>query len=103
MNGSSPLRTARPRTTARPFWQGTRKVLSARLADAKFFWENDLRVAKSDIAQWTRALENVTFHNKLGTQAERIDRIAALARELAPVTGADADQAEKAARLARPI
>ncbi len=80
---------------------GNQKVLSARLADAKFFWENDLRVAKLDIAQWTRALENVTFHNKLGTQAERIDRIAALARELAPVTGADADQAEKAARLAK--
>ncbi|WP_171234039.1 glycine--tRNA ligase subunit beta [Ruegeria sp. HKCCA6837] len=80
---------------------GNQKVLSARLADAKFFWENDLRVAKSDIAQWTRALENVTFHNKLGTQAERIDRIAALARELAPVTGADTDQAEKAARLAK--
>ncbi len=80
---------------------GNQKVLSARLADAKFFWENDLRVAKSDIAQWTRALENVTFQNKLGTQAERIDRIAALARELAPVTGADADQAEKAARLAK--
>jgi glycyl-tRNA synthetase beta chain len=80
---------------------GNQKVLSARLADAKFFWENDLRVAKSDIAQWTRALENVTFHNKLGTQAERIDRIAALARELASVTGADADQAEKSARLAK--
>ncbi len=80
---------------------GNQKVLSARLADAKFFWENDLRVAKSDVAQWTRALENVTFHNKLGTQAERIDRIAALARELAPVTGADADQAEKAARLSK--
>ncbi|NOD93458.1 glycine--tRNA ligase subunit beta [Ruegeria sp. HKCCD4884] len=80
---------------------GNQKVLSARLADAKFFWENDLRVAKSDIAQWTRALENVTFHNKLGTQAERIDRIAGLARELAQVTGADADQAEKAARLAK--
>ncbi|MDX1743803.1 MAG: glycine--tRNA ligase subunit beta, partial [Ruegeria sp.] len=80
---------------------GNQKVLSARLADAKFFWENDLRVAKSDITQWTRALENVTFHNKLGTQAERINRIAALARELAPVVGADADQAEKAARLAK--
>ncbi len=80
---------------------GNQKVLSARLADAKFFWENDLRTAKSDISQWTRTLENVTFHNKLGTQAERIDRIAALARELAPVVGADADQAEKAARLAK--
>ncbi|WP_170599412.1 glycine--tRNA ligase subunit beta [Ruegeria arenilitoris] len=80
---------------------GNQKVLSARLADAKFFWENDLRVAKSDITQWTRALENVTFHNKLGTQAQRIERIAALARELAPLTGGDPDQAEKAARLAK--
>ena len=81
--------------------EGNQKVLSARLADAKFFWENDLRTTKSDIAKWTRALENVTFHNKLGTQAERIDRIAALARKLAPLTGADANQAEKAARLAK--
>ena len=80
---------------------GNQKVLSARLADAKFFWENDLRIAKSDIAQWTRALENVTFHNQLGTQAERIERIAALARELASLTGADADLAEKAVRLSK--
>ncbi|MDA7966893.1 glycine--tRNA ligase subunit beta [Ruegeria sp.] len=80
---------------------GNQKVLSARLADAKFFWENDLRIAKSDITQWTRALENVTFHNQLGAQSERINRIAALSRELAPMTRADADQAEKAARLAK--
>ena len=80
---------------------GNQKVLSARLADAKFFWENDLRTASSDIGQWTGALENVTFHNKLGTQAERIDRIAALARKLAPLTEADANQAEKSARLAK--
>ena len=58
---------------------GNEKVLSARLADAKFFWENDLRVAKSDMSVWTKALENVTFHNKLGSQADRIYRIAALA------------------------
>lgn len=80
---------------------GNEKVLSARLADAKFFWENDLRVAKSDMSVWTQALENVTFHRKLGSQAERIDRIAALARELAPIVGADADEAEEAARLAK--
>jgi glycyl-tRNA synthetase beta chain len=80
---------------------GNGKVLSARLADAKFFWENDLRVAKSDMSAWTRSLENVTFHNKLGTQAARIDRIAALARDLAPVVGADPDQAETAARIAK--
>ncbi|MEO0765236.1 MAG: glycine--tRNA ligase subunit beta [Pseudomonadota bacterium] len=80
---------------------GNEKVLSARLADAKFFWENDLRVAKSDMSVWTQALENVTFHNKLGSQADRIIRIAALARELAPVVGADPDMAEEAARLAK--
>ncbi|WP_299283356.1 glycine--tRNA ligase subunit beta [uncultured Tateyamaria sp.] len=80
---------------------GNEKVLSARLADAKFFWENDLRVAKDDMSVWTQALENVTFHNKLGSQADRIERIAALARELAPVVGADPDIAEEAARLAK--
>jgi len=80
---------------------GNAKVLSARLSDAKFFWENDLRVAKSDLSQWTDALENVTFHRRLGTQAARISRIAALARDLAPVVGADPDAAEQAARIAK--
>lgn len=82
---------------------GNQKVLSARLADAKFFWENDLRVAKSDtgMESWTEALSNVTFHNKLGTQAERINRIAALAREIAPAVGADPDLAEQAAKVAK--
>ncbi|MDE0590115.1 glycine--tRNA ligase subunit beta [Halocynthiibacter sp. C4] len=80
---------------------GNQKVLFARLSDAKFFWENDLRVAKTDISQWTKALENVTFHNKLGSQTARIERIAQLAREIAPVVGADADQAEQAARVAK--
>jgi glycyl-tRNA synthetase beta chain len=80
---------------------GNQKVLSARLADAKFFWENDLRTAKAGMETWTAALSNVTFHNKLGTQAARIDRIAALAREIAPAVGADADLAEQAARVAK--
>ena len=80
---------------------GNQKVLSARLADAKFFWENDLRIAKSDMNVWLKSLENVTFHNKLGTQAELVNRMATLARELAPAVGADPDMAEKAARLAK--
>ncbi|UWR80927.1 glycine--tRNA ligase subunit beta [Phaeobacter inhibens] len=81
---------------------GNQKVLSARLADAKFFWENDLRtVTKQGFEPWVAKLGNVTFHNKLGTQAARIDRIAALAREIAPVVGADADLAEQAARVAK--
>ncbi|KIN71757.1 glycine--tRNA ligase subunit beta [Sulfitobacter guttiformis] len=82
---------------------GNEKVLSARLADAKFFWDNDLRIAKSDVgmAAWVENLKNVTFHNKLGTQAELIERMALLARELAPMVGADADAAEQAARIAK--
>lgn len=80
---------------------GNEKVLSARLADAKFFWDNDLRVATTDMRIWTQSLENVTFHNKLGSQGDRIRRIAALSRELSGVTGADADQAETAALLAK--
>ncbi|PJE34281.1 glycine--tRNA ligase subunit beta [Pseudooceanicola lipolyticus] len=80
---------------------GNQKVLAARLSDAKFFWENDLRVAKAGMAEWLDSLTHVTFHNKLGSQGERISRIAALARELAPLVGADADQAEQAARLAK--
>jgi len=80
---------------------GNQKVLSARLSDAKFFWENDLRVAKSDITQWTQSLENVTFQAKLGSQAARIERIAELAAELAPIVGADADQARQAAKIAK--
>jgi len=82
---------------------GNEKVLSARLADAKFFWENDLRTATSaeGMATWVENLKNVTFHNKLGTQAELIERMAVLARELAPMVGADADEAEQAAKLAK--
>ena len=81
---------------------GNQKVLSARLADAKFFWENDLRVARDQgLAVWTNQLANVTFHNKLGSQRDRIDRIKALARELAPVADADADQAAQAAEVAK--
>jgi len=81
--------------------KGNQKVLAARLADAKFFWENDLREAKAGMGNWQGALENVTFHNKLGSQAARIKRIAALARDLAPVVGADPDVAEQAALVAK--
>ena len=81
--------------------KGNQKVLAARLADAKFFWENDLREAKAGMGNWQAALENVTFHNKLGSQAARIKRIAALARDLAPVVGADPDMAEQAALVAK--
>ncbi|MEM8554743.1 MAG: glycine--tRNA ligase subunit beta [Pseudomonadota bacterium] len=80
---------------------GNQKVLAARLSDAKFFWENDLRVAEAGMGAWLDKLSAVTFHNKLGSQAERIDRIAALAREIALLVGANPEKAEKAARLAK--
>jgi glycyl-tRNA synthetase beta chain len=80
---------------------GNQKVLFARLSDAKFFWENDLRVAKAGGQAWLAALGNVTFHNKLGTVAELVDRMAALSREIAPFVGADPDEAEYAARFAK--
>lgn len=81
--------------------KGNQKVLAARLSDAKFFWENDLRVAKAGMGEWEDGLKAVTFHNKLGSQADRIARIAALAKEIAPMVGADPDLAERAARLAK--
>lgn len=80
---------------------GNQRVLAARLSDAAFFWENDLRDAKDGMEGWAEGLKSVTFHNKLGSQADRVERIAALSREIAPLVGADADQAEQAARLAK--
>ena len=81
---------------------GNQKVLSARLSDARFFWENDLRVAQKDKMQpWRDQLAHVTFHAKLGSQAERIARIAALAETVAPALGADAALAAEAARIAK--
>jgi glycyl-tRNA synthetase beta chain len=81
---------------------GNQKVLAARLSDAKFFWENDLRTVQAEGLEGMGAgLAHVTFHNKLGSQADRIARIAALAREIAPLVGADADLAEQAAKVAK--
>lgn len=81
---------------------GNRKVLTARLSDAKFFWENDVRAVESGgMAGMAASLSEVTFHGKLGSQAERVERIAALARRLAPLVGAKPDVAEEAARVAK--
>ncbi len=81
---------------------GNQKVLAARLSDAKFFWENDLRnVRQHGLEGMAKGLANVTFHNKLGSQKDRISRIEALAREIAPLVGADPDQAALAARIAK--
>ena len=82
--------------------KGNAKVLRARLSDAKFFWENDLRAVKRDgFAAMAAPLTNVTDHAQLGTVADKVDRMAALARQIAPAVGADPAQAEGAARVAK--
>ncbi len=80
---------------------GNQRVLAARLSDAAFFWDNDLREAKSGMADWAEGLKAVTFHAKLGSQADRVERIAALSREIAPAVGADPALAEQAAKVAK--
>ncbi|KAB0264477.1 glycine--tRNA ligase subunit beta [Microvirga brassicacearum] len=77
---------------------GNERVVRARLSDAKFFWETDQKVRLEDRLE---KLKSIVFHEKLGTQYERVERIAALAKELAPIVGADPDLAERAARLAK--
>lgn len=82
--------------------KGNQKVLFARLSDAKFFWENDLRTVKDvGLEGMAKPLADVTFHNKLGSQAERVERIVALAGEIAPMVGADVKVAQQAARVAK--
>ncbi|SNX69098.1 glycyl-tRNA synthetase beta chain [Cereibacter ovatus] len=81
---------------------GNAKVLSARLSDARFFWENDLRTVQTvGLEGMAAGLAHVTFHNKLGSQADRILRIESLAREIAPLVGASPDLAAEAARVAK--
>ena len=77
---------------------GNARVIRARLSDAKFFWDTD---RKTKLEARLPKFEQITFHEKLGTQAARIERIAKLAKELAPIVKADPAKAEKAARLAK--
>lgn len=77
---------------------GNRKVLSARLEDGRFFWEND---KKTGLEAMAPKLGKIDFKKELGSVADKVERVAALARELAPKVGADADLAERAARLAK--
>jgi glycyl-tRNA synthetase beta chain len=78
---------------------GNARVLTARLSDARFFWTEDQRPGAIDA--WLDKLNGVTFHAKLGTMAERVERIAALAEEIAPLVGADPKLARIAAKLCK--
>ncbi|MEO0682773.1 MAG: glycine--tRNA ligase subunit beta [Pseudomonadota bacterium] len=81
---------------------GNAKVLAARLSDALFFWENDLRtVRESGLEGLGASLSNVTFHSKLGSEADRIARISVLAKALAPQVGASAEAAAQGARVCK--
>ncbi|CAI9406763.1 Glycine--tRNA ligase beta subunit [Pleomorphomonas sp. T1.2MG-36] len=77
---------------------GNERVIRARLSDAKFFWDGDLAIPLQTLVP---KLEGITFHEKLGSQGDRVRRIVALAREIAPLVGADADKAARAALLAK--
>jgi glycyl-tRNA synthetase beta chain len=77
---------------------GNERVIRARLSDAKFFYETDLKMRLEDRLP---KFEHIVFHEKLGTQAERIARIERLAAELAPLIGADMNKAKRAARLCK--
>ena len=77
---------------------GNERVIRARLADAKFFWDSDLKVP---LEERLPKLKEIVFHEKLGTQYERVERIARLARELASHVKADPAKAERAAWLCK--
>ena len=78
--------------------QGNERVIAARLSDAKFFWDQDLKVS---LEERVPPLKDVTFHARLGTQAERVERIGALAGEMAERMGVSVELAKKAARLCK--
>ncbi len=77
---------------------GNERVLRARLSDAQFFWDKD---RQQPLDHFASQLAQRVFHARLGSMAERVDRIAALARHLAPLVGAEPTQADRAARLAK--
>jgi glycyl-tRNA synthetase beta chain len=77
---------------------GNERVIRARLSDAKFFFDQDRKVMLPDRVP---KLKEIVFHEKLGSQYERVQRVWRLARELAPLVGADPDLAERAAILAK--
>jgi glycyl-tRNA synthetase beta chain len=77
---------------------GNEKVIRARLSDAKFFYETDLKTRLEDRLP---KFDAIVFHEKLGTQAARVARIERLAAEIAPLVGADVEKAKRAAKLAK--
>jgi glycyl-tRNA synthetase beta chain len=77
---------------------GNERVIRARLSDAKFFYDTDLKTKLEDRLP---KFEQIVFHEKLGTQGERIKRIERLAAEIAPLVKADVEKTKRAAHLAK--
>jgi glycyl-tRNA synthetase beta chain len=77
---------------------GNERVIRARLSDAKFFYETDLKTKLEDRLP---KFNSIVFHEKLGTQGDRIKRIERVAAEMAPLAGADVEKAKRAAYLAK--
>jgi glycyl-tRNA synthetase beta chain len=77
---------------------GNERVIRARLSDAKFFYETDLKLP---LEHGLPKLEESVFHAKLGTQFQRVERLVKLAGEIAPLVGADVEEAKRAAMLAK--
>jgi glycyl-tRNA synthetase beta chain len=77
---------------------GNEKVIRARLSDAKFFWEQDL---KKPLDEMAAALAGITFHEKLGSQKERVERVAELSFQIAGSVDAVPEDARRAAQLAK--
>ncbi|MCY4306483.1 MAG: glycine--tRNA ligase subunit beta [Aestuariivita sp.] len=81
---------------------GNQRVLSARLADAKFFWENDSKIAKQGMHTWLEMLKKVTFHNQLGSQYERVERLVSSAALFASVIpNCEVDRVIQSARVSK--
>jgi glycyl-tRNA synthetase beta chain len=88
----------RPEDWGNAIIAGNERVIAARLADAKFFFDQDRKIMLPDRVP---KLKEIVFHEKLGTQYQRVQRVWRLAREIAPLVGADPDLAERAAILAK--
>src|SRR5690606_27333627 len=77
---------------------GNERVIRARLSDAKFFYDTDLKLP---LEHGLPKLADSVFHQKLGTQFERVERLVQLAAGIAPLVGADVEDAKRAAMLAK--
>jgi glycyl-tRNA synthetase beta chain len=87
-----------PRDGGKAIIAGNEKVIAARLADARFFWEQD---KKRPLDEMAGSLAGITFHEKLGSQKDRVERVAELAWQIAGAVDADKEDARRAAQLAK--